>query len=89
MLTSTSFKHTAPLTMNPASEHPGLSRLFAAAVVSRSFCTLLLSNPQQALREGYMGKAFGLNPEDSSLIVSINAKSLPELAQQVVRTLGR
>lgn len=88
MLTSTALKHSAPLTIDPANVHAGLSTLFAAAVVSRSFCQLLLSDPEQALRRGYMGKDFALSPEDASLIVSINAQSLPDLARQVVQTLS-
>jgi len=89
MLTSTALTETAPLTLNPAIVHAGLSSLFAAAVVSRSFCQMLLSDPEQAIRQGYMGKRFALSPEDASLIVSINAQSLPDLAQQVVQTLSR
>ena len=88
MLTPTELQARTTLTMKPASAHAGLSSLFAAAVVSRSFCQALLSDPEQALRQGYMGKGFALSPEDAALIVSINARSLPELAQQVVQTLG-
>jgi hypothetical protein len=75
--------------MNPGDTHSGLSGLFAAAVVSKSFCSLLLSNPQEALAQGYLGKPFGLSAEDASLIVSLSARSLPDLAQQVVQTLGQ
>ena len=89
MLTSTAVRTNVPMMVKPGGAHPGLSSLFAAAVVSRSFCQLLLSNPEQALMQGYMGKGFALSPEDSALIVSINAHSLPDLAQQVVQTLGR
>ena len=89
MLTPTELQTRTTLTMKPASAHAGLSSLFAAAVVSRSFCQMLLSNPEQALSQGYMGNRFGLSTEDASLIVSINAQSLPDLAQQVVNTLGR
>jgi hypothetical protein len=35
-----------------------------------------------------MGKSFNLSAEDTALIVSLNAGSLPDLAQQVMRTLG-
>ena len=89
MLTSTALKETAPLTMNPAIVHAGLSSLFAAAVVSRSFCQMLLTDPEQAIKHGYMGKGFALSPEDAALIVSINAQSLPDLAQKVVHTLSK
>ena len=78
-----------PLKLKPATSHPGVSAVFAAAVVSQSFCNLLLKDPEQALRQGYMGKRFGLSAEDASLIVSLNAGSLGDLAKQVVQTLGQ
>ena len=77
-----------PLRMNPNERHSGLSSLFAAAVVSESFRETLLSDPEKALRQGYLGQSFGLSPADASLIISLNAKSLADLAQQVVQTLG-
>lgn len=77
-----------PLKMKPDISHPGIDAVFAAAVVSQSFRSLLLQNPEQALRQGYMGKRFGLSAEDASLIVSLNAGSLGDLAKQVVQTLG-
>ena len=89
MLKPNSLVTQLPLTMDPTRSHAGINSLFAAAVVSRSFCQMLLSNPEQALQKGYMGNSFGLNPEDSALIVSIRAQSLPDLAQQVVQTLGK
>jgi len=88
MLTTSAIVTTTPLKLKPAVTHSGLSSLFAAAVVSRSFCQMLLSDPEGALKQGYMGKSFALSSEDSALIVSINASSLPDLAQQVVQTLG-
>lgn len=89
MLKSHAVLTQVPLTLDPTSTHSGISNVFAAAVVSRSFCSTLLSNPEQALKQGYMGQSFGLSPEDSALIVSIRAQSLPDLAQQVVHTLGK
>lgn len=89
MLKSPSLVAQLPLTLDPTRTHAGISTVLAAAVVSRSFCQALLSNPEQALNQGYMGKGFDLSPEDSALIVSIRAQSLPDLAQQVVQTLGR
>jgi len=66
----------------------GLSKLFEAAVVNRQFCQLLLSQPETALRQGYMGNAFDLSFEEQALIISIQARSLPDLAQQVTTALG-
>jgi hypothetical protein len=65
----------------------GLSKLFEAAVVNRQFCQLLLSRPETALQQGYLGNSFDLTLEEQSLIVSIQAKSLPDLAQQVTSVL--
>ena len=89
MISSTAVLTKLPLTMNPQDAHAGLSGLFAAAVVSQSFCNMLLSNPVQALKQGYQGRTFGLSAEDASLIASLNARSLTDLAQQVVKTLGQ
>ncbi len=87
MITSQSFTTKLPLKIDPQESHTGLSSLFAAAVVSKSFRETLLSDPEKALRQGYLGKGFSLSPEDASLIVSLNAKSLADLASQVVQTL--
>jgi hypothetical protein len=89
MLKSHAVLTQAPLMLDPTSAHAGISNVFAAAVVSRSFCNMLLESPDQALKQGYMGQMFALSPEDAALIVSIRAASLPDLARQVVQTLGR
>ena len=66
----------------------GLSKLFEAAVVNRQFCQLLLSQPETALQQGYLGNSFDLTLEEQALIVSIQANSLPDLAQQVTAVLS-
>lgn len=70
----------------PASN--GLSRVFAAAVVSRQFRDLLLQNPREALVNGYLGETFTLTPEESDLIASIRANSLSDLAKQVCGSMS-
>lgn len=65
----------------------GLSRMFAAAVVNRQFCEMLLKNPQEALQKGYLGEIFTLTHAECELIVSIQARSLADLARQVNRSL--
>ncbi len=89
MITSRAFTTKVPLKMDPEEQHTGLSGLFAAAVVSQSFREMLLTDPDKALKQGYLGKGFGLSQADTSLIVSLNAKSLADLAKQVVQTLGQ
>lgn len=90
MIASHTFTKTElPLRLKPGGDHPGVSAVFAAAVVSRNFRDLLLKDPEQALKQGYMGKRFTLSPEDASLIISLNARSLGDLARQVVQTIGQ
>jgi hypothetical protein len=65
----------------------GLSRMFAAAVVNQQFCEMLLNNPQEALRKGYLGETFTLTKDERDLIVSIRARSLADLARELSRSL--
>ncbi len=77
-----------PISVRPMSASNGLSRVFAAAVVSRQFRDLLLENPREALVKGYLGETFTLTPEESSLIASIRANSLSDLAKQVCGSMS-
>jgi hypothetical protein len=67
MITSRPFTKM-PLKMDPQESHAGLSGLFAAAVVSKGFCEMLLKDPEAALQQGYLGKRFNLSQADASLI---------------------
>lgn len=73
--------------IEPSGNHAGLTRLFAAAIVSRQFRETLLRDPQAALRDGYLGTRFPLSSEEQALITSIRARSLSDFANQVTRTL--
>lgn len=64
-----------------------LTRVFAAAVVSRQFCKMLLGDPITALQNGYLGETFKLNSEEYNLLISIHAKNLADLARQVNKAL--
>lgn len=64
-----------------------ISNLFEAAVINDQFCQLLLSKPEKAIKQGYQGNSFELTSEEQDLIISINANSLSDLAQQVTRAL--
>jgi len=72
----------------PMTPSNGLSRVFAAAVVSRQFRDLLLQNPREALVKGYLGETFTLSPEESDLIASIRAETLSDLAKQVCGSMS-
>ena len=81
----------APTQLNIAhrkTEMDGLSRVFAAAVVDRQFCEALLREPTQALANGYLGQSFPLSEQEQTLITSIRAETLADLAKQVNRALN-
>jgi hypothetical protein len=61
-----------------------ISRLMAAAVINARFRNLLLSRPEQALREGFQGEAFNLNRSERNLILSIQAVDLADFAVQLM-----
>jgi hypothetical protein len=84
------FAYQAPGKVNVPSlplQSTGLSRMFAAAVVNQQFCEMLLTNPQEALRNGYLGETFMLTKTERELIVSIRARSLADLAREINRSL--
>jgi hypothetical protein len=64
-----------------------LSRLISAAVISKEFCSLLLTNAASALESGYNGESFRLATEDQELVLTIRAASLSDFALQL--TSGR
>jgi hypothetical protein len=85
MITSTEFK-TNVYGQSDISEdyHIGLNSVLAAAVVNQNFRETLLQNPEAALDHGYLGKGFCLSQKETSLILSINAISLADLARQII-----
>jgi hypothetical protein len=70
---------------NISSDAKELSRLINAAIVSKEFCELLLTNPARALASGYHGEWFHLTPEEQKLIFSIHASSLEDFAMQLTQ----
>jgi hypothetical protein len=81
---------TPPLSLRKsASSRTGLHRLFAAAIVSNQFRETLLSKPEEALTKGYLGQTFMLTDQERTLIKSIQADTLTDLAQKINRALKR
>lgn len=85
ILTMDSYPAVAP--GKSAVSRKGLQRLFAAAVVNDQFRETLLRRPEEALANGYLGQTFVLTDREMSIIQSIRADSLTDLAQQVNRAL--
>ena len=61
-----------------------LNRLLSAAVVSKSFRNMLLTNPEIAVASGYQGETFNLSPEDQNWLYSSRSASLVDLAANMV-----
>ena len=66
------------------SRNDELNRLLSAAVVSKSFRNMLLSNPEIAVSSGYQGEKFNLNAEDRNWLFSMRPTSLVDLAANMV-----
>ncbi len=88
MISSNTFTTKLPFTVGSRDSNAGLSSVFAAAVVNKEFRNLLLQNPRAALESGYMGAPFLLTAEEHSLLTSIEATSLTDLAQQIIVSRG-
>lgn len=88
MITSNTFTTKMPFRIGSFDSHTGLGSVLAAAVVNREFRNTLLQNPRAALENGYMGEQFLLTAEEHSLLTSIEATSLTDLAQQIIMSQG-
>lgn len=60
-----------------------LSRLIAAAVVNKTFCHILLTNPAEALQRGFSTETFELSAAERALVMAIHATDIVDFAQQV------
>jgi hypothetical protein len=87
LLTADSYPVPKLSLRNQSVDRNGLRRLFAAAVVSDQFRATLLSKPDEALANGYLGQAFLLTDQEKTLIKSIRADTLTDFAQKVNRAL--
>jgi len=65
----------------------GLQRLFAAAIINHQFRETLLKKPEDALLAGYLGQTFSLTDQERTIIKSIRAETITDLAQKVNRAL--
>lgn len=61
-----------------------LNRLLCAAVVSKSFRSMLVANPEIAAASGYQGESFNLSNEDRVWLSSIRPSNLVDFAANLV-----
>ena len=89
MIAPLTYQNILPMNLSSRSNSSSaISRVFAAAIVNRQFCNMLLDDPYMALKKGYLGESFSLSKEEQDLIISIRANSLTDLAKQVNRSLS-
>ncbi|RIK40829.1 MAG: hypothetical protein DCC55_13820 [Chloroflexi bacterium] len=58
--------------------------MLTAAVVSRRFRNLLLTDPQAALHAGYNDESFSLSESERDAVLAIQAANLRDFATQLV-----
>jgi hypothetical protein len=71
----------------PRPGYENVNRLLAAAVVSRQFCHILLSEPARAIQEGFAGEQFTLSADEYELVTAIRSMSLADFAGQLRKAL--
>jgi hypothetical protein len=71
----------------PRPSYDDINRLLAAAVVSRQFCSILLSDPVRAIQNGFAGEHFTLSADEYELITAIRGSSLSDFAEQLCKAL--
>lgn len=86
--TTATYQPRVQIKIAPIADANGISHVFAAAVVNRQFCQMLLHDPLHTLQTGYLGETFKLSDEEYNLLVSIRAESLSDLARQLNLALG-
>jgi hypothetical protein len=67
-----------------SSSNDEMNRLLCAAVVSKSFRSMLMTNPEIAVATGYQGESFNLSDEDRGWLTSIRPANLVDLAANLV-----
>lgn len=66
-------------------EQQEICRLLSAAVINARFRQALLSNPDQAIANGYRGEKFQLGSENRKRAAAIHANSLADFASQLTQ----
>ena len=86
MLTLDAYSSTYAV-QKPVAVRSGLHRLFAAAIVSDQFRSMLLNEPEAALAGGYLGQTFTLTDQERRIIKTVRAENLTDFAQKVNQAL--
>ena len=87
MIPSLTYPPKINTTTKPRQISSGINRIFAAAVVNRQFCELLLHEPSTALKVGYLGESFLVTNYEREIILSTRAETLADFAKQINKAL--
>ncbi len=66
------------------SQNAELNRVLCAAIVSKSFRSMLLDSPEIAVSSGYQGETFNLSNEDRGWLFSMRPANLVDLAANMI-----
>lgn len=64
-------------------------RLIHAAVISRRFLNMLLTNPIKTIEGGYCGEKFSFTQDEKQQIKHIRANNLAEFSSQLIQLVDR
>jgi hypothetical protein len=65
--------------------HPEVSRLLTAAVINRSFRSMLLNDSAKAIAVGFHGERFNMGSTETHQLTSRHASTLAEFATQLAQ----
>ncbi len=70
--------------LDHTSSNDEMNRMLCAAVVSKSFRSMLVANPELAAASGYQGETFNLTDEDRAWLSSFRPSNLVDFAANLV-----
>ena len=85
---------TKPLVRQPvtisdfSADMISINRLLAAAAISPRFRSSLLADPGRALKVGFGGEYFPLSQQTQSLLISVQASTLPDFVRELDEKLS-
>ena len=70
--------------MNSTRPSKEVNRVLSAAIVSKTFRETLITDPSQAINQGFMGEPFVLTPQEQRMLQAIQAETLEDFASQIL-----
>ena len=80
--------HSTKISSQNVDINAEFGRLIHAAVINKSFRSNLLKNPAGCIDAGYCGESFHFPFEIKNKIKQINARSLEEFSNQIIKLIN-